>query len=113
RGSTAEDRRHWIERVREDGRALRGAVPTAPARLRAQAGAWLRALRLQFYPMTWVAYALGAVVAGGGQALGTRLFWIGYAALFLLEAATVFVNEIVDYRSDRRNVNHGPFTGGS
>ncbi len=40
-------------------------------------------------------------------------YWVGYAFLFLLEAATVFGNEWFDRDTDRRNANHGPFNGGS
>ena len=33
------------------------------ARILQRAGAWLRLLRLQFYPMAWVAYTIGALAA--------------------------------------------------
>jgi 1,4-dihydroxy-2-naphthoate polyprenyltransferase len=42
-----------------------------------------------------------------------QAFWWGLAALFFLEAATVFSNDLLDLESDRINVNFGPFTGGS
>lgn len=74
---------------------------------------WLRAMRLQFYPMTWLAYSLGAVAAAGGAALQSSIYWLGFAVLVLLEMATVFTNELVDYDSDRRNAHAGPFNGGS
>lgn len=32
---------------------------------------------------------------------GNPLFWIGYACLFLGEVATVLINEVVDFPSDR------------
>jgi putative NADPH-quinone reductase/1,4-dihydroxy-2-naphthoate octaprenyltransferase len=113
RKSDAARRDRWIARAAKEGAALRGAGPGPAWRILGLAGAWLRAVRLQFYPMTWAAYALGAVAAGGADALGATAFWTVYAALFLIEAATVFVNEIVDYESDIRNVNAGPFNGGS
>ncbi len=40
-------------------------------------------------------------------------YLLGYLTLFLLEAATVFLNDWFDFDSDRRNRNAGPFTGGS
>lgn len=80
-------------------------------RVRARLASWLKALRLQFYPMTWAAYTAGALAAGGP--FDGALFWIGLLCLFFLEAATVLANEVIDYESDRRNRNFGPFTGGS
>jgi len=37
--------------------------------------AWLRALRLQFYPMGWAAYAVGALAFAGGSAFASAIFW--------------------------------------
>jgi len=68
---------------------------------------------LQFYPTTWLAYAVGAFAAAGPAALGSAAFWLGYLCVFGIEAATVFTNEIVDYASDRANRRYGPFNGGS
>lgn len=88
----------------------------APARLRHIGRctvAWVRAMRLQFYPMTWLAYWLGAVAATGGEPLATSIYWVGFAILVLMEMATVFTNELVDFDTDRRNRNAGPFNGGS
>ncbi len=92
---------------------LHGAVPTVAQGLLRTLRNWLAALRLQFYPTTWIAYAIGALAASGSNALATGTFWIGYAALFLIEAATVFCNEVVDYPADFRNTRYGPFNGGS
>lgn len=74
---------------------------------------WLRAMRLQFYPMTWLAYSLGAVAALPGAPLDTAAYATGFAVLVLLEMATVFTNELADYDTDRRNAYAGPFNGGS
>ncbi|HEX7081984.1 MAG TPA: NAD(P)H-dependent oxidoreductase [Gammaproteobacteria bacterium] len=112
-GSSPMRRREWLDRARREGRELRGAVPTRGERFRAKAASWLAALRLQFYPTTWLVYALGAVAAAGAEALATTAFWIGYLALFFLEAATVFTNELYDYSADRSNRRYGPFNGGS
>lgn len=75
---------------------------------------WIRALRLQFYPMTLLAYTLGAVgafIAQGSWSPGA--FWLGYAIAFMVEAATVFTNDLFDFESDRRNQHAGRFNGGS
>ncbi len=107
-----QQRAAWLTQVREAGERLSRRL--ARARRRRHAASWVKALRLQFYPMTWIAYTIGALAAvqGGGAFSGAR-YWLGYAALFLVEAMTVFINEYVDYDSDRRNDNAGPFNGGS
>lgn len=111
--SDLEQRRRWLERARLEGRGLRGAVPTPLEGARRRAGHWLAAMRLQFYPTTWLAYAIGALAAAGSAALGSAAFWIGYFALFSIEAATVLANELYDYAADRGNGRYGPFNGGS
>src|SRR5690606_29064644 len=96
-----------------EGLKLRGAVPTPVERLGRKALSWLAALRLQFYPSTFLVYALGAAAAAGSSVFSRGAFWLGYLALFLLEAATVLVNELYDYAADRGNRRYGPFNGGS
>lgn len=76
--------------------------------------AWLRIARLQFYPMTLIAYSIGAAAAYkkyGNWDLSSYL--IGYLILFFIELATVLTNEYFDYPTDRINKNAGLFTGGS
>ncbi|MDO8248103.1 MAG: prenyltransferase [Rhodoferax sp.] len=63
--------------------------------------------------MTWIAYTVGALVAGAGKPVSMTPYLLGYLTLFLLEAATVFLNDWFDFDSDRRNRNAGLFTGGS
>jgi len=111
--STVAQRSRWLDRARTSGsRLVHGAL--SPAQRRAQRlFAWLAALRLQFYPMTWIAYTVGALAAGAGQAMAMTPYWLGYLTLFLIEASTVFLNDWFDFDSDRRNCNAGPFTGGS
>jgi 1,4-dihydroxy-2-naphthoate polyprenyltransferase len=112
--STAAQRQSWLAAAERRGAAL-SSGPFSPAqRLRRKLASWLKALRLQFYPMTWLAYGVGALAAAsGGEGLQPAPFWLGLACLFLIEVATVFSNEMLDFESDRRNPNHGPFTGGS
>src|SRR5690606_14420307 len=74
---------------------------------------WLQALRLKFYPMSWVAFALGALLAAGSDAFMAWPFWNGLAFLFCLEVATVLSNEYFDMATDRANAHAGPFNGGS
>ena len=106
-------RSRWLDRARISGsRLIHGAL--SPAQRRAQQFfAWLAALRLQFYPMTWIAYTVGALAAGAGGPMSMTPYLLGYLTLFLLEANTVFLNDWFDFDSDRRNRNAGPFTGGS
>lgn len=80
---------------------------------RGRLAGWLRALRLQFYPMGWAAYAVGALAFAGGSAFVSAIFWWGLLCLFALQVAAVFTNEHFDFESDRRNTASGPFTGGS
>jgi 1,4-dihydroxy-2-naphthoate octaprenyltransferase len=109
--SDAAERARWLARSRELGARLRNGPESAAQRVSRRMLAWLAALRLQFYPMTWIAYSVGALTAPG--ALDRRTYWLGLAALFLLEAATVFGNDYWDYESDRQNDHWGPFNGGS
>jgi len=111
--SNPEERGRWLDRAKLEGLKLRGAVPTPAERLGRKALSWLAALRLQFYPSTFLVYALGAAAAAGASAFSRAAFWLGYLALFLLEAATVLVNELYDYAADRGNRRYGPFNGGS
>ena len=81
---------------------------------RAAAMRWMRAIRLQFYPMTLVAYCVGALLTmSGNGSTNAACFAFGYATLFSLEIAAVFTNELGDTRTDLANKNFGPFTGGS
>lgn len=114
RYSTASERRSWLETVRREGRQLEGGALTLWDRFRQKAGAWLKAIRIQFYPMTWMAYTVGALgAAAATKAFSTSAYWIGYLFLFFLEVATVLSNDLFDYESDRQNEYYSMFTGGS
>ena len=91
------------------------ASTSGPSRtsLRDDLGTWLRALRLQFYPMSWVAYTIGALAAVGAAAFASAAYWVGFGFMFFLEVAVVLSNEYVDYETDRRNAHAGQYTGGS
>jgi len=114
RESDPARRSAWLERARALGFSLGQGARSPADRSARKLGAWLKALRLQFYPMTWGAYTLGAL--GAATFTGTWdpvAYWLGYAVLFFIEAATVFTNEWFDFESDRRNIHFGPFNGGS
>jgi len=111
--AAAAQRKQWLDRARSIGsRLTAGALSTAQRR-KDRVVAWLAALRLQFYPMTWTAYTVGALAAAVGGSLTMTPYLLGYLVLFLLEAATVFLNDWFDFDSDRLNRLGGPFTGGS
>jgi 1,4-dihydroxy-2-naphthoate polyprenyltransferase len=76
--------------------------------------AWLKVTRLQFYPMTFIAYWMGAKagLAVSGQ-WHLSVFLLGYAVLFFIEWCTVLSNEYYDFPTDRLNKNFSMFTGGS
>lgn len=85
-----------------------------PPRVWRHTGAWLRLFRLQFYPMVWVAYTIGALAAWRRErAFSTWIYWSGYLCLVLIEMLTVTSNEWFDQGTDRLNRNAGPFNGGS
>ncbi|MBK4738018.1 NAD(P)H-dependent oxidoreductase [Noviherbaspirillum pedocola] len=108
----AATRANWLETARRLGYSLQHGGRSRAGMVRTRTWAWLQALRLQFYPMTWMAYTIGALAAAPGG-LARWTYWIGYLYLFFLEAATVFANDVFDYPSDRRNRHYGPFNGGS
>jgi 1,4-dihydroxy-2-naphthoate octaprenyltransferase len=75
---------------------------------------WLKVMRLQFYPMTFVAYSLGAAIASSkGLGFTWNTYLLGYVCLFLLELCAVLSNELWDLPTDRNNRNASPFNGGS
>lgn len=114
RSSSIQQRQHWLARAHREGQRLGSGRLSLAQRLGLKAGAWFKALRLQFYPMTGVAYAMGALAAEPvGGVWRNPLFWIGYLCLFALEVATVLVNELVDVETDQRNPFFSLFTGGS
>ncbi|SFU93601.1 NAD(P)H-dependent oxidoreductase [Halomonas korlensis] len=107
-------REAWLARANRLGRQLARGRITPGEKVRHKVGAWLKAVRLQFYPMTWVAYAIGGLAASPEQGVfGNAVFWLGYLCLFLLEVATVLTNELVDLESDRNNRFYSALTGGS
>jgi 1,4-dihydroxy-2-naphthoate octaprenyltransferase len=112
--ASLQQRQQWLAQARHQGRTLERGRITPAEQLRHKAGAWLKAMRLQFYPMTWLAYTAGALAASPVDGVFSNpLFWIGYLCLFLGEVATVLINEVVDFPSDRNNRFFSPFTGGS
>ncbi|MFP4229367.1 MAG: NAD(P)H-dependent oxidoreductase [Salinivenus sp.] len=114
RESTFDERREWVDEVRQEGRRLEEGVRTTWDKIRQHGSAWLKAIRLQFYPMTWIAYTVGALGASASTGTFSRpTYWIGYLVLFFLEVATVLSNDLFDYESDRQNEYYSPFTGGS
>jgi 1,4-dihydroxy-2-naphthoate polyprenyltransferase len=111
-----DQRQHeaWLERVKEKGKELRKGNFTNWEKFKIKTGSWIKAIRLQFYPMTFIAYTTGAMAAKAmGFGFDSVTFWLGYLWLFFLEVATVLSNEYFDYRSDISNKFFGPFTGGS
>jgi 1,4-dihydroxy-2-naphthoate polyprenyltransferase len=114
KGSSEAARRRWIAQTRQEGARLADGALTRGASIRRQVGAWVAALRLQFHPMAWIAYLIGALGAWhAGRTVQAAPFWLGLACLFSLEAAAVFANDYFDQASDRLNRHYGPFTGGS
>jgi len=112
--STAKEKDKWLQQSFNLGMALKNGVITSREILWHNLLPWLKAIRLQFYPMTWVAYAVGAFAARSlGYEFSWMIFWLGYLLLFLIELATVYLNEIFDYQTDSINNAFGPFNGGS
>lgn len=112
--STPATRRKWLKLAAEEAERVRSGKLRGIEAARDRLAVWLKALRLQFYPMTWVAYTAGASwLIPLPQLFSSAAFWWGYALLFFIEVMTVFLNEIHDYESDHANASYGPFNGGS
>ena len=53
--------------------------------------AWIKIIRFQFYPMTWIAYSLGATAAAGKfENFDLNIYGIGYMMLFFVELSDDF-----------------------
>ena len=103
-------REGWVTQARDLGARLRDG-PRRPVRRRLHAvGRWLMAVRPQFYPMSALAYTIGALMVAGP--LNLLAFFVGLVAMVGLKVATVLTNDIHDYESDTRNRNYSPFNGG-
>lgn len=113
RESEPSDRREWLAEATRLGESLEEGPEPRSVRLRRRLKSWLSALRLQFYPMSLLAYAIGAIAAAGTGVFSTLAVWLGLAFVFFLEATTVLTNEYFDYPTDSENAYAGPFTGGS
>lgn len=113
RTSTPLQRADWLRRVNALGRRLSDGAMSPLQVLRERALVWLAAVRPQFYPLPWIVYTIGALLAAGPAAFGAPLYWFGLAFLTLVQLATVFANEYYDYESDVLNGRYGPFNGGS
>jgi 1,4-dihydroxy-2-naphthoate octaprenyltransferase len=112
--ATEEEKGKWLKQAYNCGLALRNGVITGREKIWRRCLPWLKAVRFQFYPMTWIAYATGAFAAGKlGYGFSWLTFWMGYLLIFLIELATVYINEIHDYDTDLVNKQYGPFNGGS
>ena len=107
------ERTRWIEESRMLGYRVRNGVHRPLQRLWRSISPWLAAMRLQFYPMTFTAYWVGALLATRNREMDLVAFAIGYVILFALEVATVFFNDIYDFESDEQNRFHSLFSGGS
>lgn len=103
-------REGWVRQARAVG-ASRGVGPRGPIRRRLHAaGRWLKAVRPQFYPMSALAYTLGALMVA--SPLNLWAFVLGMVAMVGLKVATVLTNDIHDRESDARNRFWSPFNGG-
>jgi 1,4-dihydroxy-2-naphthoate octaprenyltransferase len=112
--SSAEQREKWLQQSYACGLKLKDGVVTKREKLWLSVVPWLKAVRLQFYPMTGIAYALGAFAAEKlSYGFSWVTFWLGYLLIFLIELATVYINEIYDYDTDSMNKQYGIFNGGS
>jgi 1,4-dihydroxy-2-naphthoate octaprenyltransferase len=114
KGASVDQHRAWLAAAEVRGQRLRSGPFSSGQRLRRKVASWLKSIRLQFYPMTWLAYTIGALAAATvTDGFNSAAFWWGLLCLFFIEVATVLSNEHYDFESDRQNRNHGPFTGGS
>ena len=103
-------RESWVRQARELGLRLREGPRRQIRRCSHSLGRWLLAARPQFYPMSVLAYTIGALMVAGSPDL--LAFVLGLIAMIGLKVATVLTNDIHDFASDVQNRFHSPFSGG-
>jgi len=65
--------------------------------MRSRINAWMKIARLQFYPMAFMKYFLGNIIAYKTEgAFDLFVFHTGYVVLFLIELSTILTNEYFD-----------------
>jgi 1,4-dihydroxy-2-naphthoate octaprenyltransferase/putative NADPH-quinone reductase len=112
--STVAQKQQWLQQVYLKGRSLERGVLNPWEKLWNKVHPWIKAIRLQFYPMTFFAYGIGAFAASDLQGkLDVSVFVLGYLLLFMIEVIVVFNNEYNDRETDKRNRFYSPFSGGS
>ncbi len=113
-GSNEGQRARWLQRAEQQGRELASGPLSRRQIVTDYLRGWIQAARLQFYPMSLLGYALGALAAARVRGnFDPEAFWIGCLTVFFLELATVLSNDYFDYDTDRMNQSAGPFNGGS
>ena len=112
--SPEEKRREGLKSAYRKGKQVENGILTPVEKIQRKINPWLKAIRLQFYPMTFFAYSVGAFLALKADYGGNvSVFLLGYLLLFLLEVIVVFNNEYHDKETDKLNRSYSMFTGGS
>ncbi len=79
--SSPSKREAWLEKVTRLGRSLADGPEPPATRTKRRLMTWLKALRLQFYPMAWVAYTVGALAAtSSSDVFSSAVYWFGFAS---------------------------------
>lgn len=112
--SSVEKKEQWLRDVYQKGRDLEHGVLNPWEKFMKKIAPWVQAVRLQFYPMTFFAYGIGAFAFSklNGN-FNWLVFVLGYILLFLMEVIVVFSNDYYDRETDRLNRFYSPFSGGS
>jgi len=83
-------------------------------RIKEKGIAWLRLARLQFQPIYFVIYTVGAAAAYTTyQIFNVSVYVLGFIVIFLGVICAAVTNDYFDYPTDRLNKNAGMFNGGS
>lgn len=83
-------------------------------RIKEKCIAWLRLARLQFQPIYFINYTIGAVAAYATyQIFNVSVYVLGFIVIFLGVICAAFTNDYYDYPTDRLNKNTSAFSGGS
>src|SRR5690606_2519922 len=95
--SIDENKQQWLREVYQKGRNLDRGVLTPWEKFKKKITPWIQAVRLQFYPMTFFAYGIGAFAFSklNGD-FNILVFVLGYILLFLMEVIVVFSNDYYD-----------------